>query len=299
MAITSILRDMPNNVSLVRIITTDTLATVTGADYIADQADNIASLNHGTWEWFETDILVVSCSDQNAILVFTDATFSTVEAIAEAGGGGGGVVLPTVANRIAYFTDTIGTISSDPANIVNIGNIVAGSTTVGGAFQAYSFIANTGSIFLGCRPNAGAFNVFISNASHAQTTAHAIPDPSNANSVFLVGAGVTPFVIGNFPVFSTTDGVVADSGVAATNIQNKTNIIAATTADIGGAGAGPISVAVAGLTTASVVVAVVESSSNPVSVIACTATNTGFDITFSADPGASCLVNYIAFIAAQ
>lgn len=81
--------------------------------------------------------------------------------------------------------------------------------------------------------------------------------------------------------------------------QEAANIKAATTGNIGGAGAGPLTVTVAGLTAASVVVASIEASSNPASVIACTAGSGSFDVTLSADPGASCTLNYVAFIAAQ
>jgi len=77
------------------------------------------------------------------------------------------------------------------------------------------------------------------------------------------------------------------------------NIIAAQSTDIGGAGAGPIDVAVAGLTAASVVTVSIVSSSNPVSVIKVLPGVDKFSVTFSADPGASAIISYVAFIAAQ
>ncbi len=66
-----------------------------------------------------------------------------------------------------------------------------------------------------------------------------------------------------------------------------------TTADIGGSGAGPISVTVDGLDANSPIVATIASSTNTVAVAKCIGTATGFDITFTADPGASCIVNYV------
>ncbi len=77
---------------------------------------------------------------------------------------------------------------------------------------------------------------------------------------------------------------------------NFGNIIADLTIDIGNAGAGPISVAVPGLTADSIVTATIQSSTNSVSVNKVIATSTGFDILFSGDPGLNCIVNYIAFI---
>lgn len=104
-----------------------------------------------------------------------------------------------------------------------------------------------------------------------------------------------------FLVASNNLSDVASAATARTNLgaQPVANIKAATTGNIGGAGAGPITVTVAGLTTSSVVVATVASSSNPVSVILATAGSGNFDVTFSADPGATCTLNYVAFIAAQ
>lgn len=122
--------------------------------------------------------------------------------------------------------------------------------------------------------------------------------PTDATKTRVVMADAAT-VVGELAAFADVTGTVETTGIAAADVQLNTNIIAATTANIGGAGAGPISVAVAGLTAASVVVATVEASTNPVSVISCTGTATGFDITFSADPGAACTVNYVAFIAAQ
>lgn len=106
-------------------------------------------------------------------------------------------------------------------------------------------------------------------------------------------------VIDNLASFNDITGTVEDSGIAKASVQLSANIKAATTADIGGGGAGPISVVVDGLTAASVVVGTIESSSNSVQVQTMTATATGFDVTFSGDPGASCFLNYVAFVVAQ
>lgn len=93
----------------------------------------------------------------------------------------------------------------------------------------------------------------------------------------------------------------ANAGALRTTLgaQSSANIIAATTANIGGAGAGPIDVTVAGLTSSSIVVATIASSSNVVSVSKAVAASGKFTVTFSADPGATCTLNYVAFIAAQ
>lgn len=205
----------------------------------------------------------------------------------------------TVANMIAHFVDITGTIDDTAANVTNLGNIYAGTSGTAGALRSYPATVTTGYLGLTGVANAADHAVQISNVSHGQATVHSIPDPANALSRFLVGATATPFVSGNFPVASGTGGLMVDSGVPAADLQVSTNIIADRTADIGGGGAGPISVAVAGLTAASIVTGNINTSTNTVSIAKMTATATGFDILFDADPGAACVVNYTAFIAAQ
>jgi hypothetical protein len=118
-----------------------------------------------------------------------------------------------------------------------------------------------------------------------------------ATGQFLVKTAA--LVSGNLVQASGTAGVTVDSGVATTNVQLKTQVKAAITGNIGGAGAGPITVTVAGMTAASPVVATLASSSNAVSVLVAVAGSGGFNVTFSGDPGASAILNYVAYIAAQ
>lgn len=205
----------------------------------------------------------------------------------------------TTIGLIAKFVDITGTIDDTAGAVSNLGNISAGASGTAGTFISFPATAANGSLILAAVNAGGAFNTTISNGTMGQSSVYTIPDVSSATGRFLVAATATPFVSGNFPVASGVGGLMVDSGLAAANVQNRTNIIAATTANIGGAGAGPISVAVAGLTAASVVVGTIESSSNAVQVQTITATATGFDVVFSGDPGASCLLNYVAFIAAQ
>lgn len=182
---------------------------------------------------------------------------------------------------------------------VSAGNVIAGSSGNAGNLQSFPATAANGELIIAAANAGGAFNTTISNDTMAQSSLYIIPDVGNADGRFLTSATTTPFVSGEFPVASGTGGLMVSSGLAASNIQNKTNIIADSTADIGGGGAGPISVVVANLTAASKIVATIASSTNAVAVAKCIATATGFDITFTADPGAACVVNYVAFVVAQ
>lgn len=92
----------------------------------------------------------------------------------------------------------------------------------------------------------------------------------------------------------STFGASLVDDAAASNARTTLQIFSGVTADIGGGGAGPISVAVAGMSAASAVVATIASSTNTVAVAKCISTATGFDITFDGDPGAACVVNFVA-----
>jgi hypothetical protein len=200
---------------------------------------------------------------------------------------------------MAIFTDTVGTLAEDATTAINGGNIQAGLSGTAGYLASFPSAALKGSLRLTAVANTGDTLVTISNVAHGQATVYSIPDAGNALGRILVGASATPFTTAHLLASSGTGGLVGDSGIATAAVQLSANIKAATTADIGGGGAGPLTVVVAGLTAASVVVATVEASSNAVSVVKCTAGSGSFDITFSGDPGAACTVNYVAFIAAQ
>lgn len=61
--ITFIRRDWADQVCLVRIIANDTLATVGGANYILNQAANIAEFNEGAFQWQVGDMVLAYCTD--------------------------------------------------------------------------------------------------------------------------------------------------------------------------------------------------------------------------------------------
>jgi len=81
MGITHITRDYGINVSIVRLTTTDSIATATGANYITLQAANIAAANNSMvsqpFEWFENDCILLSASDGLAFCEI-DADFTTL-----------------------------------------------------------------------------------------------------------------------------------------------------------------------------------------------------------------------------
>lgn len=103
----------------------------------------------------------------------------------------------------------------------------------------------------------------------------------------------------NIATFQDSEGTIADSGISIFDIQLSSAIQAFATVDIGGQGAGPITVSQAGLTGNSIIVGTIRNSSNPASIETIIAGIDSFDITFSADPGAACRVYIVAFIVTQ
>lgn len=278
--------------TIVYLNTNDTLSTVLATGYL----NNVRTEFQVPFNNYQMALVITSDLGPVWLRVLVSGSNYSLESTGEAGV----VALPTVANQITYSTNTAGALASSGATrLFNAGGIDAGLSGTAGTFRSYPATAANGYLEVFGTANGAARNVTITNVAHGQTSAYAIPDCGNANGRILVGASATPFTTGRLLASSGTGGLVVDSGIATSAVQLSANIKAATTANIGGAGAGPISVAVAGLTAASVVVATIEASTNAVQVQTCTATVTGFDVTFSGDPGATCTLNYVAFIAAQ
>ncbi len=142
------------------------------------------------------------------------------------GGSPGDVTLPTIANHIATYTNTTGTLSEDPATAISGGNIQAGlATGTAGFFASYSSSSGKGALRLTAVANTGDTLTTISNVAMGQASVISIPDPANAIGRLLVGATATPFVSGNFPQNSGTGGLMVDSGVAVSAIATTTTAV--------------------------------------------------------------------------
>ena len=100
---------------------------------------------------------------------------------------------------------------------VDAGSLIAGIATGGtaGGLTLYPATASNGSLVMAPVGNAGNFAATISNISSlGQASIYTMPDPANAAAQFMVGAGATPFVSGNFPKASGTAGLFVDSGIS-------------------------------------------------------------------------------------
>ncbi len=281
--------------SVIYILTDDTYAEVTATGYLTNQKSQGFTFSN-------QQMALVYTTDEGPVWTKVVITYSgasvlnTVVSLVQISSPGD-VTLPTIASNIIVSTDTAGTLANTTGTAINRGSIQAGLSGDAGTLISFPGTAANGSLIVAAVNAGGAFNTTISNGTMGQSTVYTIPDVAAATGQFL--AKTAALVNGNLIQASGTAGLTVDSGVATSNVQLKTQVKAAITADIGGAGAGPISVVVAGLTAASPIVASIASSSNAVAVAKCIGTATGFDITFTGDPGAACVVNYVAYIAAQ
>ena len=252
MSITAIERDLTQTPSIVRITASDTLATVAGANYLLNQESNITALNSGTFQWQAGDIVAVAASDGSEFFRFSGTNFDT---LIQMPGGNGAVTLPVtnldfavfdgtlgalkdngylasdstktrvvmagsavVANHIAKFVDTTGTVDDTAGVAINSGDIQAGLSGTAGKLISYPATGAKGSLQVVGVENTGDTVTTLSNDAMGQASTINIPDPANAIGQFLIGATATPFVSGNFPAASGTAGLMVDSGFGTNNI---------------------------------------------------------------------------------
>ena len=157
------------------------------------------------------------------------------------------------------------------------GNIQAGSSGHAGTLISFPGTASKGSLILAGVANTGNTNVTISNVAMGQASVVSIPDPGNAAAQFLVAATATPFTANHLAVASGTSGLMVDAGFQMKSVAQA--------AVAGGAAAQTVTDAFC--TSASMVVASWNDTSNAVTIQKVAAGNGSFVVTSSADPGAS------------
>ncbi len=220
MAITSLLRDWADGVSIVRMVSTNTLAEVGTTGYLLAQASNIAALNNGPFEWVVSDMVLVYASDGWGFFQI-DPDFESLIPFVFGGSVVGAPVtvgdfavfqstsgnledlgyLPSnsaktrvvmagsavVANHIALFQDTTGTIDDTAATAINNGSIQAGLSGTAGTLISYPAAATNGHMIIAAVGNAGNFNLTVSSISSlGQSSVVTVPDPGVATSSFLL-----------------------------------------------------------------------------------------------------------------
>lgn len=280
MSITSISTDIPGqtgvNTRLMRIVCTDSLATITTAGYLNES--NLEGYTVVNYDFFHIYYGAGSASfGIFAVSIDNDGVVTLSEEVAESGVTYSGS--PTI-NHIASFASTGGVITDDVATAINGGNIQAGLSGTAGALSSFPSTAAKGSLKIAAVANTNDTVTTISNVAMAQATTISIPDPADVNADFVVSP--SPLVSGNLIKASGTAGLVVDAG----------KILAGTTAAFGGGGVSN-AFTVTGLTAASVGAAAILTSANTASIIKSVPNTNTLTVTFSADPGAGTTLTYI------
>jgi len=264
----------------VAITSTDNLAAVTAPGYLNQ-------LTEQSFTIFPTDEIVMqyAYNVQTGIGtygVFTVSISNGVLTLVVVGGDNPAVVLPTIANHLATYTNITGTISEDAATAINGGNLQAGLSGTAGTLASFPATAARGSLVVKAVANTGNTITTISNAAMGQASVVSIPDPGTATANFVVAPAT--LVSGNLVKASGTAGLLVDAAFA---------VHAGTTAAFAGGGT-TNTFTTTNMTAASIVTAVILASTNSVAITkALPGTNT-LAVTFSADPGPATTVSWIS-----
>lgn len=173
-----------------------------------------------------------------------------------------------------------------PVPFIVGGNIQAGSSGIAGAFLSYPSTASKGYLELAAVANTGNTATIISNAAMGQATTVTIPDPGGATAKFALAPSA--LVSGNFVKASGTAGLVVDGGAA---------LHAGTTGAYAGGGTSN-AFTVTGMASTWIVTATILTQSGTASIVKAVPSTNTLTVTFSADPGASTTISWIAATAA-
>lgn len=193
--------------AIVYILTNDTLAEVTAVGYLNTITDKFHI------PLSEADMALVTTKTSESATLTSVGWFAITFAAGNwslvAPTAAGNVILPTIANHIATFTNTIGGISEDPLTAISGGNIQAGLSGTAGFLASFPATAATGSLHLTAASNAGNTITTITNASQAAARTYTIPDGGQVASNFLLSDSATTQTI------NTGSFVVAQGNITA------------------------------------------------------------------------------------
>lgn len=327
MAITAISRDWGVEPSIVRITTTDTLATITTNGYLATQADEIAALNNGEFEWVVGDTILIDYSNGEGFFT-RDAVNDTFDAFPSSPGSlsdtlqDGDIFVGDATNTAVGVTpsgditltntgvfgiaaDVIVNADINAAAAIAFSKLAAlpsAQILVGSAGNVATAVAVTGDVTI---TNAGVTAIAAGVIVNADINAAAAIDFSKLAA--LTSGNILVGNAGNVAASVAMSGDVAISNAGVTTIQAGAIDLAMLSAGItpshvikfGGqvttvGGAAAEAFAVAGALAASdrAFVQVVNDGTSNVTVLQAVVTNDTLTVTFSANPGNDTVINY-------
>ncbi len=191
------------------IDTNDTLAEVTTAGYLNLSVQNGFAFSESDMCLVTTKTTPNATSTQVALL---EASYVAPNWSLVPSGTPGQVVLPTIANHIATYTNTTGTLSEDATTAINGGNIQSGLSGTSGYMASFPATAARGSMRFVAANSAGNTVTTVTNASQAAARTFTIPDGGQSASNFLItdSAGTQTIATGSLAL--TLGSITATAG---------------------------------------------------------------------------------------
>lgn len=188
---------------LVRLNSTDDLATITTAGYLPN------------FSLYPTDIVFCSYETTNFALlnpVIADTGIITLELTTAS-------AVDSVFGRTGVVVAAINDYSQAQINGLKVSdsptfnNVNAGSSGTAGTFVAYPTTALKGSLKIAATDNTGDTQTVITNANMGQATTVSIPDPGAATAKFLLDSGAATMATGSKLNFDRGTGTEAANAV--------------------------------------------------------------------------------------
>ena len=214
----------------VRLVTTDSLTAITTAGYLNKaqrngfqfQPSDFVFTSYGVTNGMPysgtQEMFTLSFAPNGQITMMQDST---------------NIVLPTIANHIATYTNTSGTLSEDPATAISGGNIQAGLSGTAGAFISYPGTSDKGYVEFVATANTGNTVTTFTNAAMGQTTEIITPDPGAASAKALLDTGSGQLVSGASLFLDKGTGTEASNVVT---INNQAGVITSSSLTVTGTG---------------------------------------------------------------
>lgn len=226
MAITSILRNFDGDPNIVTIVTTDDLATITTAGYLETQIDEMEAINNGTFQWADTDLVLMYYATAQIGFFTHDAVNDTFDELNPSGG-----LSSTLQNGNIF----VGNVSNVATGVTPSGDITLSNTGVFGI---------TAGAIVNADINASAAIAFSKLAS--LTSAHILV--GSAGNVATDVAMTGDIAITNTGVTSIQAGAIVNADINAAAAIDFSKLAALTSGNIivGSAGTVPTSVTMSG-----------------------------------------------------
>ena len=329
MSITAIARNFNGDPNIVTIVSDNTLAEITTTGYLlqADILADIELLQNGEFEWTATDLVLIYYSPAQIGFFTHDATNNTFDELAPSGGlsntlQSGHIFVGNVSN-VATDIAMSGVIAITNAGVTSIvdGSIVNADINASAAidFSKLAALPST-QILVGSAGNVATAvtvtgDVVISNTGVTAISAGVIVNADINAAAAIAFSKLATLASGNILVGSaggvatsvamSGDVTISNAGVTAIGAGKVllamlgTDIAPAAVikfmnqvTTVGGAAAEAFTVTGAVAATDRAFVQVVDNGTNNVTVLQAVVTTNTLTVTFSADPGNDCVINY-------